>query len=267
MNSDDTSDIDALVGPALRPAPDDASALRARLLQRAAASRARHQAFGSVRRDASPWRELMPGVRCRDLRRTEEGSSVLLALEPGTTLPMHRHRHLEEGLVLAGRMQMGALDLGPGDYHVSFPGSRHDRITSAQGCITYLRGTSLGSLFGLAVELLGGLTPGAGDAPVTITETDGEWRPLAEGVVEKRLWQASEGASRFVRIAPGSRYCPDAYTRDCEFMVVAGEIFFGDILLRQEELHLAPAGTCHPEIGSDCGGTFFIHEQDVGKRT
>lgn len=263
MNSDDTTDLDHLIAPALRPASGDGGAVRARLLQRAAESRARHLASVSVRRDGSPWRELMKGLRGRDLRHTDGGSSVLLALDPGTVLPMHRHRYLEEGLVLSGRMQMGVLDLGPGDYHVSFPGSRHDRITSTGGCITYLRGTSLGSLFGVAVELLGGLVPGAGDAPVTITEADGEWRTLADGVAEKRLWQTAAGGSRFVRLAPGSRYCPEPYARECEFMVVAGEVFFGDILLRQEELHIAPVGTSHPDISSDCGGTFFVHERTV----
>ena len=260
MKSNDTNDLDALIAPALRPA-SDSQALRERLLQRAADSRTRHQEFATVRRQATPWRELMKGLRGRDLRITEEGTSVLLALAPGAVLPMHRHRYLEEGIVLSGRMQMGALDLGPGDYHVSFPGSRHDRITSAEGCVTYLRGTSLGSLFGLAVELLGGLPPGAGTAPLTVRELDGDWRLLADGVVEKRLWQADESLSRFVRLAPGSRYFPGVYNRECEFMMVNGEAFFGDILLLQEELHVAPVGTQHPEISSDCGATFFVHEK------
>ena len=98
---------------------------------------------------------------------------------------------------------------------------------------------------------------------MTITEADGEWRTLADGVAEKRLWQATAGVSRFVRLAPGSCYSPEPYARECEFMVVDGEVFFGDILLRQEELHIAPAGTCHREISSDCGGTFFVHEQTI----
>lgn len=263
MNSDDTTDLDRLIAPALRPAPGNGREVRTRLLQRAAESRARHQTFVTVRRDASPWRELMKGLRGRDLRHTDGGTSVLLALDPGTILPMHRHRYLEEGMVLSGRMQMGELNLGPGDYHVSFPGSRHDHISSSEGCITYLRGTSLGSFFGMAIELLGGLTPGAGDAPVTITEADGEWRPLAQGVAEKLLWQAEVGMSRFVRLAPGSCYCPRPYARECEFMVVAGEVFFGDILLRQGELHIAPAGTFHADISSDCGGMFFVHERTI----
>ena len=134
-------------------------------------------------------------------------------------------------------------------------------LSSFQRCVTYLRGTSLGSLFGLAVELLGGLTPGAGTAPLTVRELDGDWRLLADGVVEKRLWQADESLSRFVRLAPGSRYFPGVYNRECEFMMVNGEAFFGDILLLQEELHVAPVGTQHPEISSDCGATFFVHEK------
>lgn len=256
-----SDDLDTLLAPALKPATGDRDERLQKLLQRAGASRLRHQVFTTVRRNATPWRDLMKGVRGRDLRSTADGSSVLLMLAPGASLPMHRHRHLEEGIVLSGRMQMGDLDLGPGDYHVSFPGSRHDRITSAEGCVTYLRGTSLGNVFGLAVELLGGLMPGSGAEPLTIREADEDWRQLAEGVVEKRLWQADGRLSRFVRLAAGSHYRPGGYRGECEFMVVAGEAFFGDILLRQEEWHLAPAGTQHDEISSDCGATYFVHER------
>jgi len=261
MKHDLPDDLDSLLAPALRPAAGNRDERLQKLLQRAGASRLRHQAFTTVRRNATPWRDLMKGLRGRDLHSTADGSSVLLMLAPGAVLPMHRHRHLEEGIVLAGRMQMGELDLGPGDYHVSFPGSRHDRITSADGCVTYLRGTSLGNLFGLAVELLGGLTPGNGAEPLTIREADGEWHPVAAGVVEKRLWQADGSQSRFLRLTAGSRYRPATYRGECEFMMIAGEAFFGDILLRQEEWQLAPAGTQHDEISSDCGATIFVHER------
>ncbi|MDX5363613.1 MAG: cupin domain-containing protein [Pseudazoarcus pumilus] len=261
MNERD--DHDALVdlfAPALGDSPPSAAGgMRERLLARAAASRARHAGQRTVRTREGAWRTLKAGVRAKTLYDGPHGSSVLIELAPGASLPPHRHRHLEEGIVLRGSMQMGELDLGPGDYHVSAPGSRHATITSRDGCLTYLRGSSLGSTVGLVIELLGGLLPGEGAAPITVTIEDGVWRPLADGVEEKGLWHDDELISRFLRFAPGASLPAVACTRDTEVQLVSGEVFCGDILLCQQDFHLLPAGTELQELSSDVGGVVFIH--------
>ena len=234
--------------------------LRRRLSERLEDRRRRHAGLITVRGRDGAWSDLKTGAQSKILREGAGGTSVLIRLDKGATLPVHRHRHLEEGIVLTGSMQMGELDLGTADYHVSAPGSRHDRITSRDGCLTYLRGTSLGNTMGLVVELLGGLVPGAGEAPVTITRNDGQWQAIAEGVEEKRLWRDGKQASRFIRFAPGSSLPGHAHAHDEETLVVDGEIFFGDLLVRSHEFHFAPAGTHHETLFSDTGALIFVHE-------
>tara|TARA_R110002049_G_scaffold95745_3_gene235107 strand:+ start:242 stop:1039 length:798 start_codon:yes stop_codon:yes gene_type:complete len=261
MNERDERDtLVDLFGPALGDSPPPAdSGMRERLLARAAASRARHAGQRTVRTNNGAWRTLKAGVRAKTLYDGAHGSSVLIELAPGASLPPHRHRHFEEGIVLRGSLQMGELDLCPGDYHVSAPGSRHATISSHDGCLTYLRGSSLGSAAGVVIELLGGLLPGEGEAPITVTIADGIWRPLAEGVEEKPLWHDDERVSRFLRFAPGARLPAVICTRDTEIQLVSGEVFCGDILLCRQDFHLLPAGAELQALSSDLGGVVFIH--------
>lgn len=261
-DQEEQQEIIDLFAPALGEVPRAAAtqeAMRKRLLARVAASTTAHAGQTVVRRGHGEWRPLKQGVRAKQLIESDGGSSVLLALEAGAALPPHRHRFLEEGIVLEGSMQMGELDLGPGDYHVSMPGSRHASITSRDGCLTYLRGSSLGDMVGLVVELLGGLLPGAGEAPVTITTRCGAWHVIADGVEEKRLWHDDTRASRFLRLAPGASLRDVHYPRDSELLVVSGEVFCGDILLLASEFMLAPAGSHHAELSSDVGAVVFVH--------
>ncbi|MBA4742983.1 MAG: cupin domain-containing protein [Azoarcus sp.] len=257
---DDHKTLVDLFAPALGNAtPPAGREMRERLLARATASRARHAGQHTVRSADGTWRTLKAGVRAKTLYDGAHGSSVLIELAPGASLPPHRHRYLEEGIVLRGSMQMGELDLGPGDYHVSAPGSRHATIGSRDGCLTYLRGSSLGSTAGVVIELLGGLLPGEGEAPITVTIEDGIWRPLAEGVEEKPLWHDDERVSRFLRFAPGARLPAVICTRDTEIQLVSGEVFCGDILLCRQDFHLLPTGAELQELSSDVGGVVFVH--------
>lgn len=251
-----------LFAPALRETPPAAARqgmLRQRLMARVAASVSAHAGQRTVRTHHGSWRTIKSGVRAKTLLDGVHGTSVLIELAPGASLPPHRHRHLEEGIVLQGSMQMGELDLGPGDYHVSAPGSRHATITSRDGCLTYLRGSSLGSTVGVVMELLGGLWPGDGEPPITITIDAGRWQPIAEGVEEKRLWHDDERVSRFIRLAPGARLPAIHCTRDTEFQLVSGEVFCGDILLCKQDFHVLDAGSKLEELTSDVGGVLFIH--------
>lgn len=234
-------------------------AQRRRLLNRAAASARDHAGLVTVRGRHGHWRTLKPGVRTRLLHRSADGgTSALIELAPGARLPVHRHRHLEEGIVLDGRMQMGELDLGAGDWHLSQPGSRHAAISSKVGALTYLRGTSLGEGLGLALELVGGLWPAAGRESRTVTASDGSWRAIGDGVEEKTLWGDGVRTSRFLRLGPGAVVPGHAHPIAEETLVIDGDVFFGDILVCARELHVAPAGSRHPEVTSDAGALLYV---------
>jgi len=183
---------------------------------------------------------------------------VLIELAAGAVLPVHRHQHLEEGIVLRGSLQLGDLNLVPGDYHVSPPGSRHGRISSRSGGLAYLRGSSLGHTRAALGELIGGLLPGAGPAAHTVLAADDDWQTIADGVEQKILWRAGDVVSRFYRLAAGSHLPAHAHAHEEECMLLAGDAHFGDILVRAGEFHLAPAGSAHGEISSEHGAVAFV---------
>lgn len=260
----DESNIRRLILEGLAPlelAPDHRASLRGRLMARVGDSQRRHAGLVTVRAGDGVWRDVKAGVRVKTLREAPTGASVLIELAPGAALPAHRHRYLEEGIILQGGLQVDDLELGPGDYHVSPAGSRHGRISSRQGTIAYLRGTSLGHTAAVFAELIGGLLPGAGPAPHTVFAGDGVWETIAEGTEQKLLWRDGDCISRFLRLAPGTRLPPHAHEGDEECIMLAGEAFFGDILVRAGEFHLAPHGSVHLETISETGGMAFLRSR------
>lgn len=257
----DESEMNQLILESLAPLEIPAAhraSLRGRLMARVGESRRRHADLVTVRAGDGVWRDIKAGVRAKTLRVSPGGASMLIELAPGAALPVHRHRHLEEGIVLQGGLQLDDLELGPGDYHVSPAGSLHGRISSRQGGVAYLRGTSLGHTAAVFAELIGGLVPGNGPAIHTVPARDGVWTRIAEGVEQKLLWRDADAVSRFIRLAPGSRLPPHAHEGEEECIMLAGEAFFGDILVRAGEFHLAPPGSVHLETLSETGGMAFL---------
>lgn len=246
-------------GLAAREVPvAERTAVRGRVLTRVGDSIRRHAGVITVRAQDGAWHDVKNGIRAKTLWQGPEGASVLIEFAAGAMLPVHRHHHLEEGIVLAGGLQLGELDLGPGDYHVSLPGSRHGRIASRQGGLAYLRGTSLGDTKALLGELLGGLLPHAGGAPITVSSRVNGWRSIADGVEEKLLHREGDQLSRFLRFAAGARLPARVHRSAEECMLIEGEAFLGDILLRAGEYQVAPAATEYGEICSDTGGVLFL---------
>jgi quercetin dioxygenase-like cupin family protein len=242
------------------PPPTDRSApLRERLVARAGRSAAENARFLTVRSRSGAWSDVRPGVRMKPLWRGPAGHSVLLRFAPGAGLPVHRHRWMEEGIVLEGGLQMDDLDLGPGDYHRSPAGSRHGRIGSRQGGLAYLRGTSLGDTAGVLGELLGGLLPGAGGRSATVYAADPEgWEPVAPSIRRKVLTADGPLASYFCRLDPGAELDGHGHAGDEECMMIKGELFLGDLLLQAGDYQLAPAGTAHGRIATDVGALLFV---------
>lgn len=246
------------LGPLDLPSGRDAD-LRGRLLARVAESATENAGFLTVRAKDGRWAPLRKGIRVKPLWQGPEGHSVLLDFAPGASLPVHRHRFLEEGIVLRGGLQMDELDLGPGDYHLSPPGSRHGRIGSRQGALAYLRGTSLGHAAGVLRELLGGFLPFGGGRSRTVYAGDGGgWQELAPGVSVKEVCSDGTRTSRFCRLEPGAALDGHAHSLDEECMMLEGDLFLGDLLLRAGDYQLAPAGTRHGRITTDVGALLFV---------
>ncbi len=249
----------------ITPTAKQSANLHDNLLQQISRSLAEQQGIHTVRRHQGKWQTLKSGIRFKALSSGSEGNSVLIEFAPGASLAAHRHEWQEEGMLLSGRLQMGTLDLGVGDYHRSEVGSRHAIIRSQQGAVAFLRGTSLGTTTSVVKELLGGLLPDPGKLAHTVllAQTQ-DWVEIYPGVCSLTLCSAANTPriSRYLRLQHGATYPAHPHQQDEECMVLQGEAFFGDTLLRAGEYQFAAAGSQHGEIFTDVGCLLFMRGEN-----
>ena len=94
----------------------------------------------TVRADAGEWEQVAPGVQRKMLWERGTAASCMLRLAPGTAFPSHTHLIDEECVVLEGSLQIGRdLVLRPGDFHVGLSGVEHERVSTRDGCLCFLR--------------------------------------------------------------------------------------------------------------------------------
>lgn len=126
-----------------RPAPGtphQARTIRRRLMERVADADGSHM---TVDADDGEWLPFVDGVAIKVLREHEGVLSYLLRLDPGASLPPHRHPQDEECVVLEGRLRVGSkVEIGPGGYHLAHAGALHATIGSATGATIFLRGAA-----------------------------------------------------------------------------------------------------------------------------
>lgn len=236
-----------------------ASSLRSRLTSRIAQSAARHRGVSTFRSDEARWQQLTKGVRAHVLHDTGSSRSAIVQFEPGSHLPGHRHAGDEECVVLKGSLYAGDAHVGVHDYHLAPAGSRHSTIHTDEGAIAFLRGTSIGKTGDMVREVAGALLPARGAQPFTVAWREQGFRQIAAGVYLKPLWEAGETASYLMKLDPGARLSGHGHRFDEECLMLSGEAFFGDMLLRTGEYQLAPKGYTHGEAYSDVGALIYVH--------
>lgn len=94
----------------------------------------------TLRQNEGRWIPFGPGLSLKLLDRGAEGARYLLRMAPGATLPAHRHPRDEYCLVIEGRVRLGPLELGPGDWHQVRAGRSHGETAAPQGALLYLDG-------------------------------------------------------------------------------------------------------------------------------
>lgn len=118
--------------------PAQALAIRRRLLERVADADQSHLTVDDA---AGQWQPFLDGVTIKVLCERDGVLSCLLRLEPGATLPPHRHPQDEECIVLEGRLRVGSkIALGRGGYHLAHRGALHASIATDTGATIFLRG-------------------------------------------------------------------------------------------------------------------------------
>lgn len=245
------------------------SRLRSRLRARVAASAARHRGLSTLRSGDAQWQKIANGVRAWVLHDNGASRSTLIAFDPGASMAAHRHTAHEECIVLRGSLDAGGCLIRVNDYHVAPAGSRHVGLSSPDGGMAYVRGTSVGKMSGMLREYFAGWLPGAGPAPYTIAADSGEWHDWQQGAAIKPLFSADGAASVLLRLDAGARVTLAPATAGRECLLLTGDVFVGDILVRQGEYQVAQVaqvekGSEVSELYSDTGALLFIHGKAGG---
>jgi len=242
----------------VKPDPQQRSNIRAQLFKRIHASIASESPRLTVRSEQGDWHKICSGVRAKILDKNVR--TFILDLAPGASLPMHRHHENEECVVLRGSANLGELEVSAGDYHLARSGSRHGRISSRTGALLYLRGIPLGHNKEIARDLLTAFLPGNGSELITIRAHEGKWSDLATGVSGKPLFDDGQTRSSIVRIAAHTHWTVQQrlLVQDEECLLLEGDAFFGDTLLRAGDWQLAPVGSESRPISTDSGALVFM---------
>jgi hypothetical protein len=117
-----------------------ADRLKERLFQRISEN-SENESRKIVRGGSINWQPYgVPGVRIATLDINEAANEItcLIEIDPGTTLPLHRHAGIEEVYMLRGDLVVGKDVCYTGDYIRSFPGSLHQPV-SYQGCLLLVK--------------------------------------------------------------------------------------------------------------------------------
>jgi len=160
--------------------------------------------------------------------------------------------------VLDGTMLLDDVRARPGAYHLAPAGSRHGRIRAETRALIFLRGTSIGNDADVLRDLAGAWLPWHGRAPLTVQLEEGTWSGLAPGIEAKLLWESDGRSSMLLRIEPQAHVAARYHAGAEESLVLEGEAFFGDTLLRSGDYRFAPAGSPHLPVYSDVGALLFL---------
>jgi quercetin dioxygenase-like cupin family protein len=102
-------------------------------------ARAGEQPFTLRDADAG-WPDFAPGIRRRVLWQHDGQAALLYHAQPGAQVPLHRHGHDEECLMLQGELFLDDLLLQPGDYQLAPAGSGHRITHTDTGVVIYAHG-------------------------------------------------------------------------------------------------------------------------------
>lgn len=240
--------------------------VRQRVLARVQASVQAHAEYLTVRRDQGPWLPQTEGVRARRLREDAQTAVDIVALDAGAELPWPEGVLAQEILVVGGGLAesgAGAAAAAAGEapvaraylHRVRFRGADAPRLLAEGSATAYVRHLRVppGELPPLEARWW---TQGATG---WVTPAGRRWRPTAAGVEVMPLRGDAEVVSMLVRFAAGASVADHHHALNEDCLVLEGEMFLGDILLRAGDYQLAPAGGGHFGECSDVGVLFFFH--------
>lgn len=121
----------ALIGLSA-PAVEPPKSVKRTLLERV---KSRLHSIRTVR-DDEDWRaHQVPGIRFKELSRSDQRVTIVFELAPGTTFPKHVHQGEESTYIVEGSISdRNGETWYPGDFVVAPGGSQHGPLHSSDGC-------------------------------------------------------------------------------------------------------------------------------------
>jgi len=256
------------------PAPHRAAALRAQLLQRVAQSVAAHREYTTIRVEDGPWLPAAQGVVRRLLRGDGSTRVEIQRLSAGATLPWPDDAGAQEILLLHGAWAGAGGCAGAGGsasptgapatavpgamgYGVRQRSAADQPLVAAVDTTVYVRHLLCAQDRLPALEARWWALATAHPAWVDLSRR--HWHASADGVEVLPLRGDADVVSMLVRFAAGAHVPDHGHAIDEDCLVLQGEMFLGDILLRAGDYQLAPAGGTHFGETSDVGVLFFFH--------
>ncbi len=226
--------------------------LRERVLDRVTRSARASRAFVTVRQKDAPVEVLQAGVSVRtlyeatsrQLRPGEPRRVRIVDLAAGARWrPDVAEGDRSEWLLMAGELQLGEALLRPRDFHLQAAGAGAIEVASTIGARWYLREA-----------------PGTPQATLTVHDSDAGWDDFAPGIKRRVMWASADGeAALLYHALPGAAVPRHGHGHDEECLMLEGDIFLDDVLLRPGEYQLAPAGSVHGGVSTDTGLVLFAH--------
>lgn len=243
--------------------PGRASGTREQLFERVRQSVQAHREFLTVRREDGAWQERADGLAARTLRCDSSSRVEVVRLRSGSVLQWPQDVTAQEILVLEGALG-GPADEPPNPAVIQgYAYLVRHRATSAadlhaQGDTTvYVRHLLVDADQLPALEAHWWRLPGPASGWVYPARK--RWFASSPGVDVLPLKGDSDVVSMLVRFAPGASVADHHHALDEDCLVLEGEMFLGDILLRAGDYQLAPAGGGHFGETSDVSVVFFFH--------
>jgi quercetin dioxygenase-like cupin family protein len=204
----------------------------------------------TLRRDRTPAETVAPGVtqrrlhagRSTALRPGEPETALWVELEPGALWTMPGDGgDCREWLVMQGGVTVGEHELG----RLGFlrEGGPEPRLASRGGATVYLRRLPMPAMSATSVQ----------------HDNSTAWLPYGPGIERRLLWTDGRQAAMLYRTVAGAAVPRHGHRHDEECLVIDGELFLDDVLLRPGDYQLAPAGTEHREVCTDTGCLLLAH--------
>ena len=226
-------------------------ALRQRLFARVARSAAAARRLHTRRHADMAAETLADGVAARELYRAppltlrpgEPQRSRLIELAPGGRWVCEPVCTQREWLVLTGVVALGETTLQTHDFLLQPAGAGPTALHSEAGAQLLLREAP----------------PQTGARALLQRAADASWDDYGPGIERRVMWQHEGQAAMLYRTEPGAAVPRHGHRHDEECLMLAGDIFLDEVLLRPLDYQLAPAGTHHDSVSTDTGLLLYAH--------